>query len=751
MSTTLAAGQCTNVAEFLRLLHPPGSVFEIRAIKCPKKPGSDYKGTARGYFSDIELATKAIAQIEQSQPPGIYLTINACDLQLLARCCNRIQWKSGEDDATGDAHIIRRTMLFVDIDPSRLSGISSTDSQMEDALALGRMIRTDLVAEGWPRPLFGMSGNGAYLLYCIDLPNDEQSKELVKGVLKGLAERFDQGESLGIDTSTFNAGRIAKILGTMSRKGDDLRGVPGFEDRPHRRSWFERPEAPLGTVPESLLRAVAILEQPKPAPPPSNNQQAMANGSAVESCRKYLSKLPPAIEGSKGSNPMFQAACECWRFGLSDSDAWTVLSEWNASHAQPLFNDKERRHKLDSALAEVNKKGEFGKRLRDHQPNELSGRSGTDSRTVSGKPDNEQPISYRLYTCDELDSAEFSLDFLVENVLVAKQPCILAGSKKSLKTSLLVDLGVSLATGGCFLGRFRVPTQNRVLLMSGESGIGTLQETARRIALASGRTLASIGDSLQFSDQLPVVGDRRHHDALKQLILDKRIKVFGLDPAFLSMATSGSEASVFAMGELLHSLNELLQSLGVTLILCHHTKRGVVSPFAAPELEDIAWAGFQEYARQWLLMGRRERFEPGSGMHRLWLNIGGSAGHSALWALDINEGPFVDLKTPRLWEVEISRADEARQRAEKRDEAIKDQQKRKRDDAKLERTVSRLLDAFVRYPAGETKKTLFVGMNVRDGEAALDSLLRQDKVEPCDVRKGNHRTPREGFRLKSDQ
>ena len=81
---------------------------------------------------------------------------------------------------------------------------------------------------------------------------------------------------------------------------------------------------------------------------------------------------------------------------------------------------------------------------------------------------------------------------------MAGQPCILAGGKKCLKTSLLIDLGISLAMGGCFLGKLRVNRAARVGIMSGESGLATIQETARRIAAAAGYRLADIG-GLVFS------------------------------------------------------------------------------------------------------------------------------------------------------------------------------------------------------------------------------------------------------------
>jgi hypothetical protein len=47
-------------------------------------------------------------------------------------------------------------------------------------------IGRQLASEGWPAPLLSDSGNGAHLLYPIDLPNDPESSELVKLCLRAL-------------------------------------------------------------------------------------------------------------------------------------------------------------------------------------------------------------------------------------------------------------------------------------------------------------------------------------------------------------------------------------------------------------------------------------------------------------------------------------------------------------------------------------------------------------------------------------
>jgi hypothetical protein len=82
-----------------------------------------------------------------------------------------------------------------------------------------------LTAQGWPQPVSADSGNGIHLLYSIDLPNDDSSRDLVKGSLEALAARFDDG-AVKIDRSVHNAGRIVKLHGTVANKGDNIPEAP---------------------------------------------------------------------------------------------------------------------------------------------------------------------------------------------------------------------------------------------------------------------------------------------------------------------------------------------------------------------------------------------------------------------------------------------------------------------------------------------------------------------------------------------
>lgn len=249
--TTAQAG----VRRFLGLLFQSGDVFEVRAPDCRERRDARYAFTCSGYFTfeTMDAAVNGIAELDRSAiAPGIYLTINPVAPALLARAANRIKPRARE--TTQDKDVMHRRWLLIDVDPVRPAGVSATDSELALALERALVIAEYLAALGWPASIMAMSGNGYHLLYRIDLPTDDAG--LVKAVLAALADRFSDG-AVAIDRSVHNPARIVKVIGTVSRKGDELRGAASQDDRPHRRSEIVAVPEQLVAVPEELLRAVA--------------------------------------------------------------------------------------------------------------------------------------------------------------------------------------------------------------------------------------------------------------------------------------------------------------------------------------------------------------------------------------------------------------------------------------------------------------------------------------------------------------
>ena len=268
---------------------------------------------------------------------------------------------------------------------------------------------------------------------------------------------------------------------------------------------------------------------------------------------------------------------------------------------------------------------------------------------------------FDFITAGQLDDADCAVDYHIKGWLVKGQPCILAGSKKVLKTNIVIELATSLAAHNPFLGMFHTDMRTPTLVMSGESGMGVIQETYRRICVSKGWAAGKVPD-LYFAFKVPQIVNVAHMAEIRDFIIVKDIKVIIIDPAYLAMSTLGDNASnLFAVGGQLWHLTELCEETGVTPILLHHNTKASLS-YEPPELENIAWAGFSEFARQWILLGRRERYNPeNAGSHKLWIVAGGSAGHSQEWGLNIEEG-HQDDPGGRRWEVDVIRASQALQR-----------------------------------------------------------------------------------------
>lgn len=228
----------------------PGELFEIRILS-----GSKGKYNASGYFTDANTAAQALTNFkasskykqEQAVKTSVYITLNPVKMECYAREQHNKFVES--TTATQDKEVLRYKWFFIDFDPERTSGISSTDAELQKALAKSDEVRKALNAAGWTNPLQAISGNGAHLLYRIDLPNTPDSETLISRALQALNEHFHD-DSIKIDTVNCNPARICKLYGTIAQKGANT------ADRPHRPSFILFDE--VGAVnPREKLEALA--------------------------------------------------------------------------------------------------------------------------------------------------------------------------------------------------------------------------------------------------------------------------------------------------------------------------------------------------------------------------------------------------------------------------------------------------------------------------------------------------------------
>lgn len=229
-----------------KLLFRQGDVIELRALDVRQSQASKPHVVA-GYFCDVErLANEAFRLTKHAR--GVYATLNPVNPALLARAKNRcVEYPKA---TASDADISARRWLMVDLDPARPSGISASNAEHEAALKLASRIAADLSNRcGWPRPIIVDSGNGAHLLYRIELPTADGG--IVEDVLTAIEFQWSGTDSVIVDRSVFNAARLTRLAGTVNRKGDD-QGT-----RSHRTARLIDVPDPVLTVSIEQLKGIA--------------------------------------------------------------------------------------------------------------------------------------------------------------------------------------------------------------------------------------------------------------------------------------------------------------------------------------------------------------------------------------------------------------------------------------------------------------------------------------------------------------
>lgn len=354
---------------------------------------------------------------------------------------------------------------------------------------------------------------------------------------------------------------------------------------------------------------------------------------------------------------------------------------------------------------------------------------------------------FTAYTPAQLAALDLHSDFLIKGVMVRRQNGVVGGIYKSLKTSVTADAAVSLVTATPFLGRFEVPTAAKVVLMSAESGLAKLRGTMRRVCRARGLDFDKLGPSLVTSPHVPRLGDELDHEALRNTARAHEGEVIFIDPAGRALASIGNDASnMFRMYPLLAQVDEIAEQTGTTIMLVHHCRKGSGITFEPPELQHLSMSGFAEWARQWILLGPRATWNPDTGEHRLWINYGGSEGHSGLLGLNVREGRHDD-PGGQVWDVGLLTLEEIKAGMADARETAKEEKRQ----TSLQLNMRKVVSALTRAATPQTVSALAPLAGLSDGKCkeAVAALFEASELEPCQVEVGRNNRLVDAVRLRS--
>lgn len=222
-----------------QILHKPDQQVELRVLL---KEGRAMSGR----FDD---EAKMLEWLKHADDPSVALVWWSVQQLIPEAATNDLQHRK----ASTNGSVAIRNWIIVDIDPDRDRDPAS-DTELRLASIKTNEVLDWLKTNGIRPLLVILSGNGYHLYIPTDnWPNDEEHNRLAKAFLEMLSAKFSDDE-VKIDSATANPGRLGKVPGCISRKGEEE------EDRVHRMVKIEiaRPDAPL--LPAQAVRNLIEAE-----------------------------------------------------------------------------------------------------------------------------------------------------------------------------------------------------------------------------------------------------------------------------------------------------------------------------------------------------------------------------------------------------------------------------------------------------------------------------------------------------------
>lgn len=348
---------------------------------------------------------------------------------------------------------------------------------------------------------------------------------------------------------------------------------------------------------------------------------------------------------------------------------------------------------------------------------------------------------------DEFCNGAAKPAYLIDRVLSQGEEMIIGAPEKTLKTSMMADMAVSLGTGTPFLGyeKFYVDTPCRVLFMTLETGQAALQSLCHRVVRGRQLHPSDVGKMVVINQELPVITNDWHMRELIKYVDGEGFQVVFIDPAYLTLFGEGSKVqagNVLEMGPLLRRITQVRKETDATIAMAHHTRKNQgpldFFKFRKTTRDDLSQSGFAQWMRQWMLVSRKAAYSH-DGKHVIHLEFGGSSGHSGEYVLQVDEGKKVveEIRTDgqfasneRLtdWQTIVTPAREF-------DDAVKAEKQEhnaSKKDATLELHVGKVRNAMKAEEPGKqlSKTAIATSCNLNDSNAgkALYELRRRGEV-----------------------
>lgn len=492
-------------------------------------------------------------------------------------CLNPVRLDLGSKAKAVD--VKSRRWLLMDIDPLKAAGFdkhSATDEEKEDAKKSAENVWEILKGHDWPDPMVIDSGNGWYLLYRINLPNDESSRAALRALLHGLRVLVAD-QPCSFDASVHNADRLAKLPGTWAKKGDPL------PDRPHRPSRIVYAPTMMDVVTLEMIQAATPENKKKPTPVAKSkptepwtvragthdNKRAYGLKALDSECVKLA-----LWQAGDRDNQLYRSAATLGELAgaaaLLPSEIESGLLD--ACRTNGLIEKRGEQHCRDNIRRGIEKGSQ--------EPRVIPERNGTVHGTVyeqwnpqAGKETKKtRPVTYRL---SELLTMELPDPKWAVPGLLSEGLTMLCGKPKLGKSWMALNLAMTIAAGGLALGKIRVQPAH-VLYLALEDRLRRVQDRARKVMKGLG---SEANDRLQFAvewprqDQLGVSFLAEWAQTISQMEQQPALIVIDVWAKFRAPSNARGNAYEQDYNQL-SEVKSMGDHFGTSILAVHHTRKG---------------------------------------------------------------------------------------------------------------------------------------------------------------------------------